>query len=194
VLSRIPLLEPPQPESRSRSPEIDPVLSQTVVIAADPGTGAPPDFIAVYEAHYPRLVRALEISGLDRPAAEDVAQEAFARTFGHWRRVRLGTNPPGYAYRVGFRLARRTFRREDPLVVEPTSSGDIAAQVATREAIEGALQAMPPRRRSCAVMCLMSGLTTKEAARSLGIAEGTVRKQLELARSTLRGVLGDSRL
>jgi RNA polymerase sigma factor (sigma-70 family) len=91
-------------------------------------------------------------------------------------------------------LARRTFRREEPLVVEPTSTGDLAGQVVAREAIERALEAMPPRRRSCAVMCLMSGLTTKEAARSLGIAEGTVRKQLELARSALRAVLGDSHL
>ena len=191
---RSPLLDLPQTEIRSASPEIDSGLSQTVVIAADQGTGAAPDFIEVYETHYPRLVRALEISGLDRASAEDVAQEAFARTFGHWRRVRLGTNPPGYAYRVGFRLARRTFRREEPLVVEPTSTGDLAGQVVAREAIERALEAMPPRRRSCAVMCLMSGLTTKDAARSLGIAEGTVRKQLELARSTLRAVLGDSHL
>jgi RNA polymerase sigma factor (sigma-70 family) len=194
VPPRSPLLDPPQTEIRSASPEIDSGLSHTVVIEADQGTGAAPDFIEVYEAHYPRLVRALEISGLDHTAAEDVAQEAFARTFGHWRRVRLGTNPPGYAYRVGFRLARRTFRREEPLVVEPTSTGDLAGQVVAREAIERALEAMPPRRRSCAVMCLMSGLTTKEAARSLGIAEGTVRKQLELARSALRAVLGDSHL
>jgi DNA-directed RNA polymerase specialized sigma24 family protein len=43
-------------------------------------------------------------------------------------------------------------------------------------------------------MCLMTGLTTKDAARSLGIAEGTVRKQLELARRSLRELLGDSQL
>jgi RNA polymerase sigma factor (sigma-70 family) len=194
VLARSPLPEPPVVLTRLADRENNVALSQTVAIPADDGAGAAPDFIEVYEAHYPRLVRALEISGLDRAAAEDVAQEAFARTFGHWRRVRLGTNPPGYVYRVGFRLARRTYRREDALDVEPTSSGDLAGQVATREAVEKALEAMPPRRRSCAVMCLMSGLTTKEAARSLGIAEGTVRKQLELARSTLRTLLGDSQL
>jgi RNA polymerase sigma factor (sigma-70 family) len=139
-------------------------------------------------------VRALEIGGLDRATAEDAAQEAFARTLGHWRRVRLGTNPPGYAYRVGFRLARRTLRRENPLETEPESAGDLAGQVVTRSAIEAVLASMPPRRRSCAVLCLMSGLTTKEAARALGIAEGTVRKQLELARSSLREQLGDSQL
>lgn len=174
--------------------QIGSTLSQTVEIATDPAAGAASDFIEVYEAHYGRLVRALEIGGLDRPSAEDVAQEAFARTLGHWRRVRLGTNPAGYVYRVGFRLARRTFRREGPLGTELEGSGDLAGQVATRTAVESSLAAMPPRRRACAVMCLMSGLSTKEAAHSLGIAEGTVRKQLELARSSLRSQLGDSQL
>ncbi|MFZ0172704.1 MAG: sigma-70 family RNA polymerase sigma factor [Acidimicrobiales bacterium] len=175
-------------------PEIGSALSQTVEIPADPAAGTASDFIEVYEAHYGRLVRALEIGGLERATAEDVAQEAFARTLGHWRRVRLGTNPAGYVYRVGFRLARRSFRREESLAVEPVGSGDVAGQVATRTAVEAALAAMPPRRRACAVMCLMSGLSTKEAARSLGIAEGTVRKQLELARASLRSQLGDSQL
>lgn len=139
-------------------------------------------------------MRALELGGLDRGSAEDAAQEAFARTLGHWRRVRLGTNPAGYVYRVGFRVARRTFRREELLLGEPESLGDAAGQVAARVSIEAVLRGMPPRRRACAVMCLLSGLSTKEAARSLGIAEGTVRKQLELARGTLRQELGDSRL
>ena len=174
--------------------EIGGTLSQTVDISIDRAAGAASDFVEVYESHYGRLVRALEIGGLERATAEDVAQEAFARTLGHWRRVRLGTNPPGYVYRVAFRLARRSFRREQPLTGELQSAGDLAGQVVTRAAVAAALAAMPPRRRACAVMCLLSGLSTKEAARALGIAEGTVRKQLELARGSLRAQLGDSEL
>ena len=100
-------------------------MGQTIVIAGDRSSGGEiaDDFVTVYEAHYPRLVRALEIGGLDRPAAEDVAQEAFARTLGHWRRVRLGTNPPGYVYRTAFRLSRSRWRREDTLDPERASSG-----------------------------------------------------------------------
>jgi len=173
-------------------------VDQTVRIdtdsPADPHANVAGDFVAVYEVHYPRIVRALEFGGLDRPAAEDVAQEAFARTLGHWRRVRLGENPPGYVYRVGFRLARRTLRREVPLTDERAAREDVAGQVASRHVVEEALEKMPPRRRSCAVLCLMAGCTPKEAARSLGIAEGTVRKQLEIARRQLRQLLGDSRL
>ncbi|MGC9962545.1 MAG: sigma-70 family RNA polymerase sigma factor [Acidimicrobiales bacterium] len=174
--------------------EIGSTLSQTVAIPYDPAASAASDFVEVYEKHYPRLVRALQMSGLDRASAEDAAQEAFARTLGHWRRVRLGANPSGYVYRVGFRVARRTFRREDSLEIEPESSVDLAGQVTARAVVETTLTRMPPRRRACAVMCLMSGLSTKEAARALGIAEGTVRKQLELARGTLREQLGDSSL
>jgi hypothetical protein len=64
------------------------------------------DFVELFRMHYPRLVRALVLAGSSTPGAEDLAQEAFARTFRHWRRVRGGTNPAGYVYRTGFRLLR----------------------------------------------------------------------------------------
>ncbi len=170
------------------------IVSQTVGIPAGPAADEASDFREVYTVHYPRLVRALEIGGLGRASAEDVAQEAFARTLGHWQRVRLGTNPPGYVYRVAFRLARRSVRREDVLPDDRAARGDLAGQVAARGVIDATLAAMPPRRRSCAVLCLVVGLPTKDAARSLGIAEGTVRKQVELARRALKEALGDSGL
>jgi RNA polymerase sigma factor (sigma-70 family) len=164
-------------------------VGQTVAIEDDrkSETAIAGDFVTVYETHYPRLVRALEIGGLDRPAAEDVAQEAFARTLGHWRRVRLGTNPPGYVYRTAFRLSRSHWKHEYP----QASSHDTAAEAVSNLALEAALSRMPARRRACAMACFVVGLTPKEAARSLGIAEGTVRKQLSLARDDLRHLVGE---
>ena len=44
---------------------------------------------------------------------------------------------------------------------------------------------MPPRRRACAVMCFVVGLSVQEAAEALEIAEGTVRKHLDEARRDL---------
>jgi len=166
-------------------------VGQTVVIAGDPSADIADDFVIVYEAHYPRLVRALQIGGLDRAAAEDVAQEAFARTLGHWRRVRLGTNPPGYVYRTAFRLSRNHWKREDSLEPEHASRNDTAAEAVSNLALEAALSRMPARRRACAMLCFVVGLTPKETARSLGIAEGTVRKQLGLARDDLKHLLED---
>ena len=52
-------------------------------------------FVALYEEHYPRLVRALELSGANRETAEDVAQEAFSRTLTHWPRGPARHEPRG---------------------------------------------------------------------------------------------------
>ena len=169
-------------------------MGQTVVIEDEPKSDVAGDFVTVYEAHYPRLVRALEIGGLDRPAAEDVAQEAFARTLGHWRRVRLGTNPPGYVYRTAFRLSRSHWKQEYPLETEQASRGDTAAEAVSNLELEAALSHMPARRRACATLCFVVGLTPKEAARSLGIAEGTARKQLGLARDDLRYLVEEPKM
>lgn len=151
------------------------------------------DFVALFETHFARVVRALELGGLDHASAEDAAQEAFARTLGHWKRVRLGTNPPGYVFRTAFRLARRQLGRRLELELDPErhESPDSIGSVATRLDVEAVLSTLPPRRRACAVACLVVGLSTGEAARALGIAPGTVRKQLELARAELRAALGE---
>lgn len=160
-------------------------LAHTGDIARFSRDDATAEFVDMYEAHYPRLVRALEISGCDRPGAEDVAQEAFARTLGHWRRVRGGTNPPGYAYRVAFRLARRRLP-ESVLLGEDHPTPDVAGEAITNVTVAAALASMPPRRRTCAVLCFVAGLTPAEAGEALGIAPSTVRKQLDHARAELQ--------
>ncbi|MGH9303917.1 MAG: RNA polymerase sigma factor [Acidimicrobiales bacterium] len=157
----------------------------------DPPGHVEAGFVAMYEEHYARIVRALELDGLGRPSAEDAAQEAFARTLGHWARVRGGSNPAGYVYRTAFRLSRRRFRREIPISGEPGVQPDTAGDTTIRVSAERVLGSMPQRRRSVAVLCLVIGLSTKDAGRALGIAEGTVRKHLELARRDLRQALGE---
>ena len=155
------------------------------------------DFVDLFQMHYPRLVRALTLSGATLPTAEDVAQEAFARTFRHWRRVRRGANPPGYLYLVAFRVLRRrgllsTTPLDDASIgALPASAGPGPEDAAILTVdLERALRSLPPRRRACAVMCWCLDLTPSEAADALGIATGTVRKQLELARHDLRAELG----
>ncbi len=147
------------------------------------------DFAEVFAAHYPRLVRALELSGASRPQAEDLAQEAFARTLGHWRRVRTGSNPPGYVFRTAFNLSRRRGLHPATPLDDAPAPGAVDEMVAVRVDVERALAAMPPRRRACVALCWLLEASTAEAAEALGIAPGTVRKQLELARHQLAGSL-----
>lgn len=175
------------PDAATSSP-VAPEAAEPVPLVV----GVAADFVELYTTHYHRVVRALELGGLERAGAEDTAQEAFARTLGHWPRVRTGSNPAGYVFRVAFRLGRRSLRRESPLLTDVASPGDMAAAVVTRTAVEAVVAAMPHRRRACVVACLVVGLSTKEAAQALGIAEGTVRKQIERGRTDLRVALGGS--
>jgi DNA-directed RNA polymerase specialized sigma24 family protein len=71
------------------------------------------------------------------------------------------------------------------------SSPDVGAEATLHVGIDVALKAMPAARRRCAVLCLIIGLSTKDAASTLHIAESTVRKQIERARTDLRQALRD---
>lgn len=172
-------------------PQPDPALAAPV--PASPTAELPvADFVDCYRAHYPRLVRALRLAGADAQAAEDAAQEAFARTLVHWPRVKRGPNPTGYVYTAGFRLLaraqRKAFRNYD--AIASTGPPDPTASAASSSvALEAALAAMPRRRRECAVLCLVVGLPAREAAAALGIADGTVRRHLDEARRDLAAVL-----
>jgi RNA polymerase sigma-70 factor (ECF subfamily) len=146
------------------------------------------DFVDCYQTHYRRLIRALELSGADTSTAEDITQEAFARALVHWRRIRRGANPPGYVYTTGFRLLQRAERRAGPppAPATPPPRAPTESAALTALAVEAALAEMPPRRRTCAVMCLIVGIPVPEAASTLGLAAGTVRKHLDEARRDLR--------
>ena len=146
------------------------------------------DFVELFRLHYPRLGRALELAGAPRWRAEDLSQEAFARTLRHWRRIRGGINPAGYLYRTAFRLlGRRGLLLETALddEVVDTAPGP-EEQAVTSVDMHRALAAMPARRRACVLLCWWLDVTPADAAESLGIAPGTVRKQLELARRQIR--------
>jgi DNA-directed RNA polymerase specialized sigma24 family protein len=72
------------------------------------------------------------------------------------------------------------------------AAADIAAEATMQVGIEATLEKMPDARRRCAILCLVVGLSTKEAAAALHIAESTVRKQIERARVDLHLALDDS--
>lgn len=192
-MEAVQVLPPDQPDPGGRDPATLEGPPRVEAPAELPTT----DFVTCYELHYRRLVRALELAGGDRQMAEDVAQDAFARALVHWWRVQRGPNPPGYVYTAGFRLLAKAERRsardqieDDPpaaggAAATPSGSDPTATSAVSSVDIRAALAAMPPRRRACAVMCLVVGLPVSEAGEALGIADGTVRKHLDEARKGL---------
>src|SRR5947207_9248346 len=77
-----------------------------------PPAGA--DFESFYLAHRVRLFRALVVVTRDVHAAEEVAQDAFARIWERWDRVKRMQDPAGYLYRTAlngwFQVHRRAAR------------------------------------------------------------------------------------
>lgn len=162
-------------------------------VSAVVSVGAPEHFDDVYRGHYRRVVAAMRLTGLSLDDAEDVTQEAFAKAFGGWGRVALGTNPAGYVYRSAFRLSarrRRVTGREEPLTVTETADLSSAGELTDALAIRTAVSALPRRQRDCVLMCLLAGFTSTEAGRILHIRPSTVRVHVMTGRQTLQRVLG----
>jgi RNA polymerase sigma factor (sigma-70 family) len=152
-------------------------------------------FEDLFRGHYRRMVGALRLAGANHDQAEELAQEAMTRTLQHWWRVMRGPNSAGYAYTTAFRLLRqRGPAFGDARLVQladrdPPVPGEEDA-IVSRDAILGAMAAMPPGRRACAVAVLHLELSTEEAANALGLSRATVRTQVHRARVELHRALG----
>lgn len=156
------------------------------------------EFDGFYRSNYRRVVLSLRLATGSLEDAEDLAQEAFARTLVHWARVRRGSSPLGYVYRVAFRLQqRRRFRRKrqhdaatdaarlrstGPVAVSSDSWSDGATA-------RDALAQLPPACRRAAVLCLYTEMTAPEAAAVLGISASTIRTHIQRARQALVATL-----
>lgn len=123
-------------------------------------------------------------AGLDPADAEDIAQEAFARTLRNWRRVRSGTNPAGYVATVAFRLAQRTVRwpAADLGIPQPDPGRSVEDTVAGRLEAAAVLDGLSPGQRAAAVLVWYLGFSAEEAAGVLHVEGSTVRKHLFRAR------------
>ena len=163
----------------------------------------------------PRLYRlALHLTG-EADEAEDVLQESFIQACDHIAgfegRSGLGT----WLHRIVLNTALMRLRRKQPRMVsldEPATSDQassssmdwehVAAQVdgsaepgsdvlslELRETINAALLHLPDALRTAFVLRDVEGLSTRDAAAALGIAESALKVRLHRARLALRTLL-----
>lgn len=137
----------------------------------------------------------------DPPVAEDCAQEAF---FNAWRslqrfqtRSSFGTWLHRIAVNVVLARRRRTASQPELPPPQPDADGDrpdppgewtLDTPVEVSE-IEAAVGTLPEGARDVLVLCGIYGYSHGEAARMLGVAEGTCKAQLHRARALLRARL-----
>jgi RNA polymerase sigma-70 factor (ECF subfamily) len=173
-------------------------------VASDAGESVELDreraFAAFVAAHRDRAVgMAWRLLGGDHAAAEDVAQEAFARAHRALASFRGDAAMPTWFFRILVNEAHRHRRwrwmrerfggamPEEPDDPRPVPPGDphLRARVAR------ALGHLPRGQREAFVLVHLEGLTLREAAETTGRAIGTLKSHLHRALRSLREQLAD---
>jgi RNA polymerase sigma-70 factor, ECF subfamily len=133
--------------------------------------------------------------------AEDLAQEAFVRALQNIGRFRAGEQFGPWVYRIVTNAAldvlkhRTKFRHEELGDSAPASRRDgaelpaMSSEIARR--IDLALETLPEMQRIVARLHLIEELEHAEIAAMTGLADGTVRSHLSLARKKLKETLAD---
>lgn len=178
----------PAPGSAHARPDAVPpdrdVAPAGLAAVADPHD----EFGDFYRRSWDGVARALSLALGDTDLAVEATDEAMARAYARWDKIRGYDNPAGWVYRVGLnwsrsyhrRLARRLpFRQPD--TVEPPSVAD--------PAIRQALAALPFGQRSVVVCRLLLDWSVAETATALDLRPATVRTRLHRALRTLESSL-----
>jgi RNA polymerase sigma-70 factor (sigma-E family) len=156
------------------------------------------EFAELFRASWARLYRlAFAVSG-DGAAAEDDLQNAFAKVYSNWGRVRRADHPEAYVRRMVLNEVlggRRNgfLKRERPheLVEAAGSVASPEAGVVERDAIWTAVRGLPPRQRAVVVLRYYEDLSEAEIAEALGCSRGTVKSQASAAIAALRRTAPD---
>lgn len=146
-------------------------------------------FAELYRASYKVAFRLLG----DRAEAEDVAQEALARTYVRWRTVEPYAAP--WACRVAANVAIDRTRRRRRL------SGDDVPERAAPDAyadermdLQRALRDLTKRQRDVVTLRYLADQPEDAVAAALGVSLGTVKTHASRGLAALRARLGDVRV
>ncbi|MDQ3758303.1 MAG: hypothetical protein M3394_10690 [Actinomycetota bacterium] len=149
------------------------------------------DFASWYSAAHPKVVTSLMLVTGDLHAAQEAADEAFARAYDRWRRVSEMASPTGWTYRVAFNVLRRKWHRaslERKLLLRRPAPGVIPAPAGeTWEAVRH----LPDRQRTAVVLRFVADLTEAQVAATMGVSRSTVSSSLVAAKRSLGRMLAD---
>jgi RNA polymerase sigma factor (sigma-70 family) len=148
------------------------------------------DFAEFYALAKDDCLRAVLACTGDRPAAEDLVAEAFARAWASWHKV--GTHPAPRAWVVKTALNTRVsvWRRHRREVALDHADAAAAAVQPDDGLVDAKLMAvllrLPLRQRQVVALRIFLDLDTAHTARLLGIAPGTVTAHMARAVVALR--------
>jgi RNA polymerase sigma-70 factor (sigma-E family) len=155
----------------------------------------------LYQAHAVGLIRLAIVMLGDRPAAEDVVQEAFAGLYRRWNHLSGPDRALGYVRASvlnGCRDRLRARVRDERLAAAgpnwPAAPSAEQAVLIGEEhaAVLAALRRLPDRQREALVLRFYLDLSEPEIAASMGIGKGTVKSTTSRALAALGRLLEES--
>ena len=157
----------------------------------------------LYDAHAPRVYRlAFRLTG-DADLAREFTQDTFVRAFAQLPRFRGDAAFSTWVHRItvtvvanAMRRVKRLNTREvelDPAI--PIRGGETAfgSDPILRDRLQKAIDGLREIYRTTLIMHDLEGYTHTEIAQILGVAEGTCKSRLSVARAQLRETLSDLR-
>ena len=157
------------------------------------------DALFVRTRTQPFLRSAYLLTG-DQHLAEDLVQEALARTHRAWQRLERPENAEAYARKVMYHAQVSLWRRPKvaevlPGDLDPSAAGtdDPTEAAIQRLALRRALLALSAKQRAVVVLRYFEDHTEAEAAQMLGVSVSTVKTQCSRALERLRGLVPDLR-
>jgi RNA polymerase sigma-70 factor (ECF subfamily) len=155
---------------------------------------APDDFDALFVSRYDSLVRTLGAGFGNRSRAEEAVQEAFARAFARWRRVRRLDDPAAWVRRVALNLMLDERRRDERderatthlQTLEPSAARPAHDAYETHRGIVQALNELPRQQRVAIALFYLDDLSVQQVADAMVISVGAVKYHLHQGRNALR--------
>lgn len=173
------------------TPMAEAMASPSVAVELDE---AHAEWTAFYRQEYARLAGVMFAYTGDRELGREIAQEAMAQAWRHWRSVGAFENPAGWTYRVGMNLANSAWRRK--LIARRAHSHrghevPVARDVSADDlAVRAAVESLPPRQRSVILLRYFADLPVEEVARHMRCRPGTVTALTSKAIAKLRHCAG----
>ncbi|MEV4140328.1 SigE family RNA polymerase sigma factor [Dactylosporangium sp. NPDC049742] len=155
-------------------------------------------FEAFVAARGAALVRFAVLLTGDDHRAEDLVQEALAKAYLRWGRIRRADDPEVYVRRLVLNGSRSWWRRranrEVPVERAPdaAAAGDLSGESADRDELWRLVAALPFKQRAVVVLRYYEDLDDAAIARVLECSQTTVRTHAMRALNRLRGRLGGS--
>lgn len=153
-------------------------------------------FRAFYDTNVDRIMAVAVALTADRAAAEDVTQEAFARAYREWERIRTYDHPGAWVRKVAVNLTRSRWRKLRTEARSLARIGPPGPQHApplppTEAAVWQAVRRLPRRQATAIALHYVDGLPVADIAELTGVAEGTTKSDLHRGRKRLAELLNE---